>query len=46
MIDGSPSDRRDDRVAGQAAASVIGGIALLLAIAILLVVLYAHGYSV
>ena len=46
MIDRSPSDRHDDRVAGQAAVMVIGGIAALLAIALLLVVLYAHGYPI
>ncbi len=46
MINRDPADQRDDRVAGRVAAMVIGGIAALLAIAILLIVLYAHGYPI
>ena len=46
MINPSPSDRHEDDVALQRAAMVIGGIFALLAVAIALVVLYAHGYPI
>ena len=46
MINPSPTDRDEDDLALQRAAMVIGGIAALLAIAIVLVVFYAHGYAI
>ena len=41
-----PSDLHEDEVAGRFAALVIGGIAAFLAICVLLVVLYAHGFPI
>jgi hypothetical protein len=41
-----PSDLHEDQKAARAAGLVIGGIVLLLAIALFLVVLYSRGYPI